>query len=117
MINGECLDATPFLPQRAVALAKVEQISGFELVSIVMPPPRRLLRKYTCQTTVGLRRESLEFLRRVAAPPCLQGRRRLCRGRLAGRPDRHAGLSDYRSVRASAATYRAGDRRRVSYSH
>ena len=38
MINVECLDATPFLPPRAVALAKVDQISGFELVSIVMPP-------------------------------------------------------------------------------
>src|SRR2546422_9911855 len=80
-----------------------------------MPPSRRLLRKYTCQTTVGLRRESPEFLRRVAAPPCLQGRRRLCRGRLARRPDRHAGLSDFRSVRAGAANYRAGDRRRVSH--
>src|SRR6266496_1727001 len=80
-----------------------------------MPPSRRLLRKYTCQTTVRLRRESPEFLLRVAAPPCLQGRRRLCRGRLARRPDRHAGLSHFRSVRAGAANYRAGDRRRVSH--
>src|SRR6266480_4893205 len=105
----------PAVVGRAVALAKVDQISGFESVSIVMPPSRRLLRKYICQTTVGLRRESSEFLRRVAAPPCLQGRRRLCRGRLARRPDCHAGLSDFRSVRAAAANYRAGDRRRISH--
>src|SRR5206468_9753421 len=87
----------------------------FEVLSLIMSPSRGLLRMYTCRTTVGLRRESLEFLRRVAAPPCLQGWRRLCRGRLAGRPDRHAGLSDFRSVRAGAANYRAGDRRRVSH--